>query len=66
MRDLHPFSGRMPHYHIRWSDHLDERRYDTSIEAMTHAEEIARPNEPFNVERYDSNCEICGPRRARN
>lgn len=64
MRDLHPFTKRTPHYHIRWADHVDERRWDTSIEAMSHAEELARSGEPFNVERYDASCEICGPRRS--
>jgi hypothetical protein len=51
---------------IRWRDGVDERAYDSSAEAITRAEQLAEPNEPFNVERYDASCEICVPRLARN
>jgi hypothetical protein len=64
MRDMHPFSKRAPHCDIRWPDRVDERPYDTSVEAMMHAEDIARPNEPFNAERYYANREICGSRKG--
>jgi hypothetical protein len=63
MRDIHPFSKRVPHYHIRWLNGVDERAYESSVEAMMRGEQLARPNEPFNVERYDANCEICGLRK---
>jgi hypothetical protein len=64
MRGMHPFSKRASHYHIRWPDGVDERAYDSNAEAMMRAEQLARPDESFSVERCDGGCEICSPREC--
>jgi hypothetical protein len=58
--DVRTFEGES---HKVRSRHRKGKRYDSSTEAMMKAEQLAGPNESFNVERYDSSCGICSPRQ---
>jgi hypothetical protein len=60
MRDVLPFSAGKAHYHIRWpGDRLDLKRFDTQLEANTHAQNSARQGEIFTIERFDGTCRAC-------
>jgi hypothetical protein len=50
----------MKHYHIRWAgSKIDWQAFQTKDDAVAEAEHIKRPNENYNVEERDGNCEEC-------
>lgn len=50
----------MKHYHIRWAgSKIDWQAFQTKDDAVAEAEHIKRPNENYNIEERDGNCEGC-------
>jgi hypothetical protein len=54
------------HFHIRWvrTRRLDWESFATSSEAVSRAQELARPGEEFEIEEFDQRCTQCGPLSA--
>ena len=50
----------MKHYHIRWANSkIDWQSFQTKDDAVVEAEHIKRPNENYNIEERDGECEQC-------
>jgi hypothetical protein len=50
----------MNHYHIRWADSkIDWQTFQTKDEAVAEAERLKRPDENYNIEERNGNCERC-------
>lgn len=50
----------MNHYHIRWSDSkIDWQVFQTKDEAVAEAERLKLPEENYEIEERDGNCNRC-------
>jgi hypothetical protein len=52
------------HFHIHWSgkDSWDWECFDSILEAMARAAELAGPGETFTIEDASTDCLVCSPR----